>query len=85
MNILDDGLLVYLFNNEGVHKTSMTAQKLDESKRVNIRIDLKNLQVASVAEQRSGKKLNVASDNSVNVSVGPGDIAIVKINCGRLR
>lgn len=85
VNILDDGLLVYLFNNEGVHKTSMTAQKLDESKRVNIRIDLKNLQVASVAEQRSGKKLNVASDNSVNVSVGPGDIAIVKINCGRLR
>ena len=85
VNILDDGLLVYLFNNEGVHKTSMTVQKLDESKRVNIRIDLKNLQVASVAEQRSGKKLNVASDNSVNVSVGPGDIAIVKINCGRLR
>ena len=85
INILDDGILVYLFNNEGVSKTAFTEQKLDKSKKETVKIDLKELNVSDAVELRSGKKLSIAGDHSLTVTVPAGDIAVIKLNCGRLK
>lgn len=80
LNILKDGVLLYLFNNEGVHKTAVSAEKLDPRETRNVQVGLKNWKAASVKELRSGKVIKVdKKSNSFQITIGPGDVAIVKI------
>ncbi|MBR2365501.1 MAG: hypothetical protein IKA79_09895 [Lentisphaeria bacterium] len=80
LNILEEGILLYLFNNEGVHKTGSTAEKLDEKESRTVTIGLKKLQADTVMELRSGKKLKVDKEsNSFKITIGPGDVAVIRI------
>ncbi|MBO4303026.1 MAG: hypothetical protein J6A21_00395, partial [Lentisphaeria bacterium] len=85
VNIRKDGLWVYLFNNEGVHKTSFTPQELDESRKAEVVVDLKNLAVSSVRELRGGKTFRPDGNNRVKEVVPPGDVRILQIDCGGLK
>lgn len=85
LNIVHDGLLLYLINNNGVSKTAFTAEKLDSSKTLTVPVDLRKLKVPEVIELRSGKKIAVGKDNVFRIDVGPGDVAVVKIPCGELK
>lgn len=80
LNIVKDGLILYLFNNEGVHKTAVTAEKLDHKETRTVTVSLKKLQVEKVKELRSGKEWKVdKKSNSFKVKIGPGDVAVIKI------
>ncbi len=80
LNKVSDGWWVYLINNKGVTKFTLTPEKVDDSETANVTIDMRALAVAKVQELRAGDEL--AWDrvkNSVSVNVGPGDIKVVKI------
>ncbi|MBP5182192.1 MAG: hypothetical protein J6331_04095, partial [Lentisphaeria bacterium] len=86
LNVLSDGLLLYLFNNEGVHKTGATPEKLDPAETRTVTVDLKKLKPEAVTELRSGKKLDIdAKNNTCKVTVGPGDVAVLKITAKGLQ
>lgn len=85
LNIRKNGMWVYLFNNEGVKKTAFTAQTLDESKKAEVAVNFKKLSVSSVKELRSGKVYKVNKDNTVEVIVPPGDVAVLEIVCRGLK
>ncbi|OQA82359.1 MAG: hypothetical protein BWY31_03235 [Lentisphaerae bacterium ADurb.Bin242] len=80
LNVLKDGgLLLYLINNNGVKKTSTTAQELDPSQAVKAKVLLRKLKPGAVTELRTEKRLAVGPDNTVEIVVPPGDLRVLKI------
>lgn len=80
LNVLKDGgLMLYLINNDGVLKTSTTAQEIDPSKAARIKIHLRDLKPEAVTELRTEKRLAVSKDNCVEIVVPAGDLRVLKI------
>lgn len=80
LNVLKDGaLLLYLINNNGVKKTSTTAQELDPSQAIKVTVHLKKLKPGAVTELRTEKRLAVGPGNTVEIIVPAGDLRVLKI------
>ncbi len=84
LNVVKDGLLLYLINNYGIQKTALTEQKIDPTQTVSVQVDLRKLNVKEVTELRSEKKIAVRPDHTFEVTVPPGEVAVIRIPCGAL-
>lgn len=83
LNILKDGWLLYLFNNEGVHKTATTPEKLDPAETRTVTVALRDLKVDHVTDLRTEKSIPIdKASNTFKLVIGPGDVGVVKIQSG---
>ncbi len=83
VNLLDNGLLIYLINNHGVLKNSRDPQKLDPAKTARVELDLRELKIAGIRELRTGEALAAGAKNTVEISVPPGNVRVVEITFAR--
>ena len=75
-----DGWWVYLINNKGVTKYTMTPEELDPAATATVTVKLRSLRASAVRELRADKPLTVdKGPNAFSLQVGPGDIRIVHI------
>ena len=71
-----DGWWIYLFNNKGVLKTSLTPQQFDPAAKTDVEIDLTRIGADSATDLVGGETF---SGGKFKVSVDPGKYRILKI------
>ncbi len=80
LNKVADGWWLYLINNKGVTKFTNTPEELNAAETAEVTVDMRALQVESLAELRVNATITRLQDkNAFAIQVGPGDIRIVKI------
>ena len=78
VNKTSRGLLVWLFNNDGVIKWSLEPEVYDASKTAEVELDLKGRQNIEVRDERTGETVGVV-DGKAKLQVRPGGWRILSL------
>ena len=78
VNRTNDGWIVYLINNKGVTKMADTPEKTDSAAAAKVTVNWNDLAIANAVELRCGKT-SAINGKSVEITVQPGDVSVLKL------